>query len=200
MAQLIYAVLALALVMILSMNVQRGTGQTQRDQALNEITTLMTGVGTEVLDRVGSGHFDLYNAARTSDTTSVFLCGRLTELQKDRLRPYSEFGTDDVHCPDYENCSYIEGYHGLTHTVSRDGFDYDVTIRVRYYNDEAPADTTTPSFAKEVIVTIGNPYLYLGDDPTETLDVTMSRVFTYDWVTNPAYIPYAPVPHSPCSS
>ena len=57
-----------------------------------------------------------------------------------------------------------------------------------------PTDFTTISatqtFAKRVQVTVENPYLYVGDDTTNTFSLTLDRVFTYGCITDPNLIPF----------
>lgn len=214
MAQLIYSILALLLIMFLSMNTQRGIMGTAEDQAFNEVTTQMTGVGTEVLERIGRAHFDQYNwlwgIGPTPTTVLAMeqrrqnLCGRLDEDQTSLL---ATIGSST--CAYYGNCAFIEGFHNLPDTtLNRGDFDFNVgSFQVAYVD---PTDFTSPppgppgppppkSFAKKVTVTVEYPGIYFNNDPTNTLKLTLDRVFTYGCVTDKEFIPKPP-PGDRCPS
>lgn len=188
MSQLIYSILALVLIMFLSMNMQRGVSRTQQEQGVNEVGTQLTGVGTEVLERIGRTHFDQFTYDNSGPDDKPY-CGRVWNGRE----------TIDFHipgtnvCPDFETCGYIEGFDGLTvPPVTRADFEFNVTVdSVRYVN---PADYddifSTQTFAKRVWVTVENPYLYLGDDPSNTFSLTVDRVFTYGCVTDINSVPF----------
>lgn len=212
MSQLIYIVLAMLLVMLLMMNTQRGVNRTARDQTLNEVQTQLTGVATEVLERIGRTHFDRYAASRydaANPETHKPYCGRIAEGQETAaLTAPADFGTTGVVCGSFAACPYIEGFHGLDTTVTRGDFVFHIdSIRVEYVDpDHFASASASQTFAKRVSVTVENPFLYLGDDPANTFALTMSRVFTYGCVTDPNAVPYlrpAPqdpgCPVSPCS-
>ena len=88
-----YAILAMALVSLLAIQVQRDLATTRMQMILSEVHLVASGVGTEHLDRVGTRSFeqitDLHNDQRTtlvildSDTLSFDLTStvRFVELQ-----------------------------------------------------------------------------------------------------------------------
>lgn len=193
MSQIIYALLALALVMILGLNLQRGISRTTEDQTLNEVITQLPGVGTEVLEQIGRTHFDWHTWQYGVSTPTRPLCGRVRD---DRQSLLSE--PDPAHasstmgdCADFATCPYIEGFYGLDTTIVRGDFEYAVHVDTVRYVD--PTNYATPSatqtFAKAVQITVTNPYLYVGD-LSNTFSLTMERVFTYGCVTDPNKIPY----------
>lgn len=211
MAQLIYSILALLLVMVVSMNTQRSVMSTAEDQAFNEVATQMTGVGTEVLERIGRTHFDRYawyygaSTSTISGTTAQKrekrrqrLCGRLNENEADSLGTPVSLAT---YCSTlgnpYRDCPFIDGFHNLPDfTLTRGQFEFTVdTIRVEFVN---PADfndgtwANAKSFAKRVTVSVEYPGIYFNDDPTNTLRLDLDRVFIYGCVTDPATIPQPP--------
>lgn len=202
MAQLIYSILALILVMVISMNTQRSVMGTAEEQALNEVATQMTGVGTEVLERVGRTHFDWYNwqygvgtstlgtSAAASETRRTRFCGRLDENEADSLATPGSF----TPCGSYGNCNFIEGFHGLADfTLTRGTFEFNIdTLHVEYVNPDDFTDATwanAKSYAKRVTVTVEYPGIYFNEDPTNTLKLDLDRVFIYGCVTDASYIP-----------
>ena len=194
MSQIIYALLAMALVLILSLNLQRGISRTSQGQTVNEVGTQLTGVGTEILELIGRSHFDWYNWENGDNTPDRPYCGRVADDQlaflsePDASNPTSTMGD----CSDIGSCPYIEGFSGLDTTLTRSEFDYVVTVDTVHYVD--PTDFTTISatqtFAKRVQVTVENPHLYVGDDTTNTFSLTLDRVFTYGCITDPNMIPF----------
>ena len=187
MSQMIYSILALVLLMILSFNMQRGIKSTAQGQSINEVLTQLPGVGTEALEQIGRSYFDRH--AFDQRNTKPY-CGRVADDETFNLS--APAGANFGACADFATCSYIEGFHGLDTTITRGEFDFAVHVDTVQYVDPADFSVTpgTVTFAKRVQVTVENPYLYLGDDPTNTFSLTMDRVFTYACVTDPNKIPY----------
>jgi len=183
MAQTLYALLALVLLSMVSLNAQRGTTNTQQRQIFNEVSTQVTGVASEVfdhLDRPGV-YFDKY----IFDTRSTFpTCGRVTTS--------SVLTAEAAFVPStYATSSYLEGFDGLTDVVvMREDIEYLVDVAVRYVDPVTLAPSAMQTFAKEVTLTISSPLLFLRT-PSNPVTVTMRRVFEYDMVTKASYIPYS---------
>lgn len=198
MAQLIYSVLALMLIMFLSMNMQRGIGKDQHEQALNEVTTQLLGVGTEVLEHIGRSHFDGYNWRFGVDTPTRPYCGRLDDTEADSLNSPLGPSSCEALGYTYENCPFIEGFVDFTPSLTRGEFEYNInSIEVGYVDPVTYAASGSPTFAKRVTIEVEYPYMYLGNDPSNTLKLEMDRVFIYGCVTEPNFIPYVP-PGSSC--
>jgi len=183
MAQTLYGVIALALVSMLALNLQRGTTNTQQRQIVNEVATQVIGVAGEVFDHIArdSVFFDKY----VFDTRFLFpTCGRTTSPAG--FTPKAAF----VPAASYATGRYIEGFDSLQVTIDRDDIAYVVGIAVDYVDPVTLAPSATPTFAKEVTLTISSPLLFL-KTPDSPVEVTMRRVLEYDRVTKPAYIPYS---------
>lgn len=184
MAQTLYGLIALALVSMLALNMHRGTTSTQHRQVFNEVATPVTGVGVEVFDHIArdSVYFDKY----VYDTRNTFpTCGRTTS--PDVFTPEGGF----VPAASYGTSRYIEGFDGMTDVpIERDDIQFFVDIAVRYVDPVTLAPVATPTFAKEVTLTISSPLLFLGT-PETPVDVTMRRALQYDTVTKEVYIPYS---------
>ena len=190
MSQFIYLIVAIFLVMIVGVQINRGAESTLHQQTLSEVGTQLTGVGTEVLEMVGSSYFDRFTYANRTTTP---YCGRTSSPDV--------FST--VYVP---SRNYIEGFAGLDTTLVRSEFGFEVRVDTVEYVSTVDYTTpsATPTFAKRVTVTAENPHLHVGDDTTNTFSLTMSRVFTYACVTDPQYIPYTfpgePCPTNTCTS
>jgi hypothetical protein len=183
MAQTLYGLIALALVSMLALNLQRGTTNTQQRQIFNEVATQVTGVAGEVFDHIArdSVFFDKY----VHDTRFLFpTCGRTTSPSV--FTPKASF----VPAASYATSRYIEGFDGLQVTIDRADIEYVVDIAVDYVDSVTLAPSATPTFAKEVTLTISSPLLFL-KTPSNPVEVTMRRVLEYDRVTKNAYIPYS---------
>lgn len=184
MAQTLYGLIALALVSMLALNMHRGTTHTQQRQVFNEVATQVTGVGTEVFDHIArdSVYFDKF----VYDTRATFpTCGRTTTPTV--FTPKGAF----VPAASYAGSRYLEGFDGMTDVpIDRDDIRFFVDIAVDYVDPVTLAPAATPTYAKEVVLTISSPLLFLGA-PTNPVEVTMRRVLEYDTVTKSAYIPYS---------
>lgn len=185
MIQILYTLVAIALLAMIGLNLQRGAAHTAQQQTFNEVATQLTGVGIEVLEHIArdSVYFDRH----AFDFRSVPpACGRIDSTQIALFADPAAFGGQT-----YTGSRFIEGFHGLKETIDRDGLEYEVGITVRYVDEVTHVVSSTETFAKEVLLDITNPYLHLGD-PDNPVTVRMSRVFTYDKVTEKKYIPYTP--------
>ncbi|MEM1043944.1 MAG: hypothetical protein AAGI91_15120 [Bacteroidota bacterium] len=192
---MIYAILALMMIMFLSMNMQRGVGRDQQEQALNEVATQLTSVGTGVLDQIGTRHFDwhTWNYQRSRSTTALGCpassvpidqecnpvprslqpyCGRIADNgeEQDKLARPSGAGSTFGACSGLD-CAFIEGLEAVRDTITRGEIDYQVDVLGVEYVDPGdftrvlPGDST--SFAKKVTIEVTNPFLYVGDDPAD---------------------------------
>lgn len=178
MIQTLYGILAIMLVMFLSLNVVRGTTSTQQKMILNEVGTLLTGIGMDVLDHIERKPFD--RATDESKTAGPPTYPMVTVAAQLTGENTGEWGTNA--CAGFLLCDDIDDFDGQTVTRDLDGLVYTVEIEVHYVDAATFADSGgTKTFAKEVTVTISNPYLTIGDDP---LEVAISRVFTYERITS----------------
>ncbi|MDX1409893.1 MAG: hypothetical protein R3330_17205, partial [Saprospiraceae bacterium] len=143
---------------------------------------------------IGRTHFDAHNWQYGDATPTRPYCGRVADdrmfllSEPDPSSATSTFGD----CTMLGTCNYIEGFHGLDTTLTRGDFAYEVSVDTIHYVDPTDFNTVsaTQTFAKRVRVTVENPYLYVGDDPTNTFSLTLDRVFTYGCVTDPNLIPF----------
>lgn len=166
--QTLYALVVMALAMLLAINVYRGVNGTQQSMIVNEVATLLTGVGVDVLEHIGSYPYD-----STVDTTKVATFPPINAVTD--LTPAGDFG---LGCATVANCEDIDDFHGKTIYQLKNQIQYTVEVEVRYVNETDP-DTYSGSqtFAKEVLLKISNPNLTLGSGAP--LVVTMRRVYTY---------------------
>lgn len=176
MVQTIYGLLAIMLTMLLSLNLFRITSGAEQRMVLNEMATQVNGIGVDIMEHVGNRWFD-ENTSEAGITAADF------PLVTAPAQLTAEGSTEWGGCTDFyaNTCDDIDDFHGMTLQRSVEGLPYTASITVRYVNPDAPdTPTGSPSYAKEVIVTIQSPYLKLGDNP---LTVTLSRVFAYDRIT-----------------
>jgi len=164
------SLLALLLVMLLSVQSFHIVNRTERQIVLNEISTQLTGVGVEVIERVGSTLYDANTA------------GGIVISSIDSLTSTSDFGPGMTSC-EYDpasanSCAAVEQFDGLTLSVDRDGITYDVSIGVSYFDESSNIVTSNKKFAKQVQVSISNPNLYISE-PDNPMVVTMARIVTY---------------------
>lgn len=181
MIQTVYALLAIMLIGLVTLSFSRGIHSNEQEMMLNELASEMTSVGSEILNEVGRYPYDPVALVVTTDHVLN---------TRGALRLESTFGTGSTCNPNtqYSGCLFINDFHGKTATRVRqriyNGVTHDITytvesIVVRYVSESTPhTPTGTKTFAKEVVVTVSCPLVYLGS-PDTPLKVQMSRVYTY---------------------
>ncbi|MBT8400586.1 MAG: hypothetical protein KJO98_08925 [Rhodothermia bacterium] len=174
--QVLYAFIAMLLIALLSLTLQRGVHSTERRQIVNEVATQLVGVGIDVVEYIGRHPFD----AQT-DTTDPVVQAKGFPFVEDpsELTPPGSFGG----CADYYSCGDIDDFHGMNVARTVDGIDYSVDIEVEYVDDDSPETASaTQTYSKEVRLEIASPHLYVSsrDNP---ITVVVARVFSYDQPT-----------------
>ena len=174
--QVLYAFIAMLLVALLSLTLQRGMHSTERRQIVNEISTQLVGVGIDAIEFVGRHPFD--SEVDTNDAV-VKAKGFPYVSDATELTASGSFGG----CADYYACGDMDDYDGMTVSMNVDGLEYEVSIEVRYVQDSNPDNTSAvQTFSKEVRLEISSPYLYLSN-PSNPLTVVVARVYSYDQPT-----------------
>lgn len=170
---LIYAVLSILLVGLFSMNMFRSMHHVQNKMVVNEVVTELTGAGYDVLEFIGRRPFDENtDESKITPLTYPVINGTNQLTAKVDFEGCTALAVSNPACDD------IDDFDGLTVTVGVDGFQYEISIAVNYVdplNPDTPAAGKT--FAKEVALTITNPYLLVGGQP---LEVKLKRVYTYN--------------------
>ena len=170
---LIYAVLAIMLVGLYSMNMHRSMHQTQNKMVVNEVLTQLTGAGYDVVDYIGRRPFDENtDESKQSPLSYPVITGTGFLTPKGSFGGCASLTLSDPACDD------IDDFDGLAITVALGGFDYAVEVDVNYVDPNNPSNPATGnSYAKEVAVTISNPYVVVGGQP---LEVRVTQVYTYN--------------------
>lgn len=168
---LIYAVMSIMLVGIFSTNMFRSIHQSELRMITNEVLTELTGAGYDVLEFIGRRAFDENTDESKIDPLVypvITTVGQLTSI--------AGFGGCDSFTLAPPGCDDIDDFDGVTADVTLGAFVYEVEVDVRYVVPTTAAPSASPTYAKEVTLTLTNPYVLIGADP---LQVTVSRVFTY---------------------
>lgn len=207
MTQTLYGILALGLLMLVMLTLQRGVAGSTATQTVTELTTPVQGVATDAFEHIGRQYFDRYVAKHVGDPASAAgkTCGRVADPavfsasagggfidSEDGTSAQCSLGATPT--DRFRNCFYVEGFHGLATPaapieVERDGYTYRIEdITVRYVDEATLAPAGTPTFAKEVALTI--THASLRDGSGTPLPLRFQRVFQYDGVTNPILFPY----------
>jgi hypothetical protein len=140
---------------------------------VNEVVSQASGVATATLEAMALRPFD-----EKTDTTKVSKFPAVTS--RFELTPEGSFGG----CQDFNLCEDLDDFDEMVITRKHDGFDYRVTITVRYVDPLNPTTYTgSQTFAKEVLVEVENPYLQIGPSG-DPIKVPFYRVFAYDKATH----------------
>ncbi len=171
--QVFYALIAILLLALLSLTVQRTTQRLDARMHVNEVVTQASGVATSIVEAVGVRPFD-----SKTDTTKVTAFPAVTS--ENQLTAAVNFGG----CTSFLLCEDIDDFDGLVITRNRDGFEFTATITVSYVNPDNPALASgSNTYAKEVLVEITNPFLFVGSR-SNLITVPFRRVFTYQKTTS----------------
>ena len=183
MIQTLYGLIAVALSMILSLNLLRTTTGAEQRMVLNEVATHVTGIGENLMEHIGNQAFDdNTHEGKAIPQPPVFpLVTSPTMLTAEGAFGNTGDGVDCDHTtPDFydADCDDIDDFHGMTLTREIEGVSYTATIAVRYVLVDTPDVYSggVQTYAKEVVITVTSPYLLLGGTP---LEVVLARVFSY---------------------
>lgn len=168
--QAFYGLIAMGIVALLGLTMQRSINGNQQRIVVNEVATDLSGVAIEVLEHVGSKAYD----AKT-DTNKVTTFPAVTTYYE--LTDPSD-GLQWGACNNYLLCDDVDDFDGMMMTWTKDGLVYDIAIDVEYVDPDNPDVATGKSFAKSVEVAVTNPYMKIGSSNTP-LTINMYRVFTY---------------------
>jgi hypothetical protein len=203
---LLYALIALMLVGVLALSSMRMSTQSEQRMISNEIMTQVTGLADEVFDHADAYWFDeRTNEQRVTIQPPIFPIIQASQTS-DLTSPSAVPGigsdgwsgcTDAIYAPDAntgqmrlqnaarpQSCDDLDDLHGLRLDMDRGGLTYRVDVSVEYVE---PLNPTNPSasqtFAKRLSLRIVTEDYQIAGNP---LEVEMSRVFTYDRVTQSA--------------
>jgi|SRR5690606_16244420 len=174
MPQTLFALLAVMILGIFSLQMNRTIFAGEQKMILNEVETLATGVGTELLEEIGARPY-------TVGTEGVIL----SEEAKGSLPAKGDFCGACGCNPDasFSGCFFITDFDGAKATRERNDIEFEVEIDVNYVLENDPAVISgTQTFSLRVDLTITSPLLYVGT-PDNPLIYRMSRVFTHPQVT-----------------
>ena len=200
---LLYALIALMLVGVLALSSMRMSTQSEQRMISNEIMTQVTGLADEVLDHADAYWFDeatneqkavhqppIFPIIDASETSSLTAPSAVPGLGSDGWSGC----TDAIYTPDAntgqmrlqnsarpQSCDDLDDLHGLQLDMDRGGLTYRVDISVEYVDPLNPATpSATQTFAKRLSLRIVTEDYEVAGNP---LEVEMSRVFSYDRVT-----------------
>jgi hypothetical protein len=140
---------------------------------VNEVVTQATGIATSIVEEIGSRPFD-------SKTDTLKVTTFPAVLSPDELTSKGGFGG----CVSFFLCEDIDDFDGLVITRSLNGFNFTASIKVNYVSVTDPSmSSASNTFAKEVLVEISNPTLFVGS-PANPITVPFRRVFSYQRATS----------------
>lgn len=176
MVQLIYSVLGLAVAILFSTTLARSSHKGGQNIVSNEVLTQMLGVGQDVLEDVGRRALPFDE--KTDESKLPTPIDYPVVHSAAELTPADQFGG----CVSYTACEDLDDFHGMSFTRTSNDIEYDVTVEVRYVDEDDP-DTqgAAQTFAKEVNVIVANRSILMFGQP---ITVEYARVFTYDKATD----------------
>lgn len=141
--QMMIGIVAMALVTIVTLNLNRGSITTQDSLIYNKSFILATTVAQSILDEIQSKEFD----EEVVKGTKIYSADDFSELlKKDAGENYPNF--DDV--DDYNGFTKID-------TIAQMGI-FKISVAVNYLTDDL-ANTNSPTYNKNVTINITSPSL-----------------------------------------
>lgn len=140
MSQTLFAVLALAMAILLSLSVARSRISSEQTSTSQQATVYGTDAGLELLDDIRSRPFDAATAGAAPGDPLV---------PRTSLTP-EPFATGTA----YGSAADIDDFHGMPpHPMTVGGLGVQTTAEVRYVQEDTlTTASATPTYAKEVTV------------------------------------------------
>ncbi len=151
MPQTLLALLSIVVVTLLSLSQQRALLESNRAMLDDEAEVMAAGIAIQTMEYIGTRAYDektrIYPIDNPNQLTSVFPEGKKCDLAP----PITTGGG-------YDECAAIEDFNKITpavvpFVVGKDTLKFKVSVRVTYV-DANRKPTSTPSYAKEVTVTV----------------------------------------------
>lgn len=180
MHQFIYALAAMGVTMVLSLNLSNGSRRAAQQMFINEAATQLTGVAYDVLEDIEkqSIAFD----QRTDESRYAKPIQFPLVKSRTDLTPEANFGG----CLVYDECRDIDDFDGLQITRSTQDHEFVIDLAVRYVDEAVPTQvSSSQTYAKRISARVTHPSLEINGHP---LRVTISRIVTYHRVTQKAGI------------
>lgn len=189
MTQLIYAVSALGIVVIVAVSMQRSSGSNEQDVYTNEVLTHLVTIGRDIVDDIAKQNLPFDKAVDPDRLPSsatypyIHSSDELTDVTD------ANFGG----CSNFSLCQDIDDFHtgdGDPIEGERNGIEYEATITVQYVTEDDPntklsgIGTGNKSLAKEITVTVSTQAIQVNGEP---ISASYSRVLTYPRITNYTY-------------
>lgn len=174
MTQLVYALGAIAVLMLFTTSIQRSGLAGEHEMYLTETRTRMLGVARETVDRITRMELpfdDETNPDGGADGVYPYVTDPVY------LTATSSFGGCSL-ASTYalSTCLDLDDFDGASVSDTADGIPVDITFEVVYVDTLTGALSASPTFAKMLTATVRSGALLINGDSVE---VSYSRVFGY---------------------
>lgn len=187
MAQLIYAISALAIAMVFAVSMQSSSNSGEGAVYRNEVLTQLVTIGRDIVDEIArqdlpfDEQVDPSRIPQPATYPYVHFPVNLT--------PEADFGNPG--CYALNSCLDLDDFHSPDDPITgeHNGLEYSATIAVRYVDvadptQPAPEEDSGMSFAKEIVVTVATDAIQVNG---EAIAAEYRRVMTYPRITNFSY-------------
>jgi hypothetical protein len=170
--QVFYGILAMMVLGILSLTMNRSIYGTETQMVVNEYSTQMTGIAGEVLDQVGSLPYDAITLSGIIVKTTSALSDPILGA------PACSINKDTAVDQYFKGCLAMNDLHGKNGTRMVGGLPFDVEVRMWYVDNAGNKLTSGTSFKKEVRVLVKTGDLRVGAN-NDSLKIEVFRTFSY---------------------
>lgn len=174
MTQLVYALGAIAVLMLFTTSIQRSGLAGEHEMYLTEARTRMLGVARETVDRITRMELpfdDETNPDGGADGAYPYVTNPAN------LTSTASFGGCSlVSTYSLASCLDLDDFDGASVSDTADGIPVDISFEVVYVDTLTGVPSGSPTFAKMLTATVTSGALLIDGNPVE---VSYSRVFGY---------------------
>lgn len=175
MTQLIYAIAALAAVMLFSVSMRHSGVASDQDMYVTEARSRMIGIARESVEQISRMELP-FDEMTDADRVNSYVVFPYVSIATE-LTPYGSFGGCTTMTT---NCFDLDDFHDLAMLdQDADGLPYDLGVTVTYVDTLSGAASNTQTYAKEVTVTVTTGAVRIAGNP---VSVSYSRIFAYPTV------------------
>jgi hypothetical protein len=171
-SQFIYAIAALAAVILFAVNTRHAGVSVEQDTYLTEAHTRMLGVAKQSLEQISRMELP-FDAMTNADLRNQYEVFPYVDSPAE-LTSAGAFGGCNEIGP---SCMDLDDFHGINlKNLDAGGLPYDLEISVAYVDTVDGSPSMSQTFAKEITATVSTGAVLVAGD---SVSVSYSRVFAY---------------------
>jgi hypothetical protein len=172
MAQMIYAIAALAAVTLFSVSLRHSGVNTEQEMFITEARTRMIGIARESVEEISRMELP-FDEKTDADRLSQYVVFPYVSSAAELTAVGAFGGCTTMHT----GCLDLDDFHGLELLdQDADGLPFDLAVEVVYVDTLSGAASGSQTYAKELTVTVTTGAVRISEQP---VSVSYSRVYAY---------------------